>query len=72
MVQPSIFASLIPQKSTSLFSTGLDPGIPRQVGHTWVLGAGASVVGQEQNILDLVGSCTWISNPIFTGSPPLS
>ena len=71
-MHPSIFASMMPYSRTFLFRTGLDPGIPRQVGHTCVLGAGASVVGQEQNILLLVGSCTWISRPIFIRSPPAS
>jgi len=63
---------MMPYSRTFLFRTGLDPGMPRHVGHTWVLGAGASVVGQEQNILLLVGSCTWISRPIFIRSPPAS
>ena len=47
---------MIPYSSTFLFRTGLDPGIPRHVGHTWVFGPGASVAGQEQNIFVLVGS----------------
>ena len=71
-MHPSIFASMIPYSRTFLFRTGLDPGIPRHVGQTWVFGPGASVVGQEQNILDLVGSCTWISKPIFMRTPPVS
>ena len=69
-MHPSIFASMMPYSRTFLLRTGLDPGIPRHVGHTWVLGAGASVVGQEQNIFDFVGSWTWISNPIFMRPPP--
>jgi len=65
ILHPSIFASMIPYSRTFLFRTGLDPGMPRHVGQTWVLGPSASVVGQLQNILLLVGSWTCISNPIF-------
>ena len=47
---------MMPYTRTWRFRTGLEPGMPRHTGQTWVFGASASVVGQEQNILDLVGS----------------
>ena len=49
------------------FITGIEPGKPRQTGHTWVLGGAPKAVGQPQKILDSVPSSTWTSMPI-TGS----
>src|ERR1700747_2195745 len=49
------------------FTTGSEPGRPRQTGQTWVLGSAPEVVVQAQNILVLVLSSTWVSSPI-TGS----
>ncbi len=56
MVHPSIFANFSPSLRASPFRDGLDPGNPMQAGHTRVLGSALPSVGQEQNILDLVGS----------------
>jgi hypothetical protein len=47
--------------------TGSDPGRPRQVGHTWVLGGAPKVVAQPQNIFVFVPSSTCTSSP-STGS----
>ena len=51
----------------SRFTTGSEPGRPRQTGQTWVFGSAPKAVGQPQNILVLVPSSTWVSRPI-TGS----
>src|SRR5262245_15859420 len=48
-------------------ATGSEPGSPRQVGHTWLFGGAPNVVGQPQNIFELVPSSTCTSSPI-TGS----
>src|SRR5579871_4869713 len=45
--------------------TGSTPGMPRQIGHTWVFGGEpAYSVGQPQNILLRVASWTWHSRPM--------
>ena len=49
------------------FTTGSEPGRPRQTGQIWLLGSAPKVVTQPQNILVLVPSSTWVSRPI-TGS----
>src|SRR4028119_1090318 len=49
------------------FTTGSEPGRPRQVGQTCVLGSAPNSVGQPQNIFVAVLSSTWTSRPI-TGS----
>src|ERR687886_2880212 len=49
------------------FSTGREPGSPRQTGHTWLLGSAPNSVGQPQNILVAVLSSTCTSSP-STGS----
>src|SRR5256885_9622428 len=49
------------------FTTGSEPGRPRQTGQVWLLGSAPKVVTQPQNILVLVPSSTWVSRPI-TGS----
>jgi hypothetical protein len=49
------------------FTTGSEPGRPRQTGQVWLLGSAPKVVVQPQNILVLVPSSTWVSRPI-TGS----
>ena len=49
------------------FTTGSEPGRPRQTGQTWLLGSAPKAVAQPQNILVLVPSSTWVSRPI-TGS----
>jgi hypothetical protein len=51
--------------STALpFTTGIEPGSPRQVGQVWVLGSPPKFAGQPQNILVAVLSSTWTSSPI--------
>jgi hypothetical protein len=49
------------------FTTGSEPGRPRQTGHTWLFGSAPNVVMHPQNILVLVPSSTCVSRPI-TGS----
>ena len=49
------------------FTTGSEPGRPRQTGQTWLFGSAPKMVVQPQNILVLVPSSTWVSRPI-TGS----
>ena len=49
------------------FTTGSEPGRPRQTGQTWVFGSAPNAVEQPQNILVVVPSSTWVSRPI-TGS----
>ena len=49
------------------FTTGSEPGRPRQTGHTWLFGSAPNVVMQPQNILVRVPSSTWVSRPM-TGS----
>ena len=46
------------------FTTGSEPGRPRQTGQTWLFGSAPNVVRQPQNILVLVPSSTWVSSPI--------
>ena len=46
------------------FTTGSEPGRPRQTGHTWLFGSAPNVVMQPQNILVLVPSSTWVSRPM--------
>ena len=46
------------------FTTGSEPGRPRQTGQTWLFGSAPKTVGQPQNILVLVPSSTWVSRPI--------
>ena len=49
------------------FSTGSDPGSPRQVGQVWLFGGAPKVVSQPQNIFETVPSSTCTSRP-RTGS----
>ena len=58
---------LIVNSIAAALVTGSEPGRPRQTGQTWVLGSAPNVVGQPQNILDVVPSSTCVSRPI-TGS----
>src|SRR3954452_3641987 len=45
--------------------TGRTPGIPRQIGQTWLFGdAPAYSDEQPQNILLAVRSCEWTSSPM--------
>src|SRR6478735_1076717 len=53
--------------TATAFSTGREPGSPRQVGQTWLLGGAPNVVSQPQNIFDTVPSSTCTSRP-RTGS----
>src|SRR3954471_474516 len=50
-----------------LFTTGSTPGMPRSTSLTLVLGSSPKTLGADENILDLVLSSTWTSNP-RTGS----
>src|SRR6266542_96281 len=57
------------------FRTGSAPGIPRQTGHTFVLGPEPKTLGQPQKILLRVSSCTCTSRPItvsYFDSTPVS
>src|SRR5216684_6524826 len=56
-----------PNSTARWFSTGNDPGIPRQTGQTLVLGGAPNCVEQPQKILVCVSSWTCTSSPI-TGS----
>jgi hypothetical protein len=49
------------------FTTGSEPGRPRQTGQTCSFGSAPNSVVQPQNILVLVPSSTCVSRPI-TGS----
>ncbi len=49
------------------FTTGSEPGSPRQTGQVWVLGSAPNSVEQPQNILETVFSSTCTSSP-STGS----
>ena len=49
------------------FTTGSDPGSPRQTGQVWVFGSAPNTVEQPQNIFDAVFSSTCTSRP-STGS----
>src|SRR5579863_4360568 len=49
------------------FRTGSAPGMPKQIGHTLLLGGAPKLVGHAQKILVLVASWTWTSSPM-TGS----
>ena len=49
------------------FTTGSEPGSPRQTGQTWVFGSAPNAVEQPQNIFDAVFSSTCTSSP-STGS----
>src|SRR3989339_1244941 len=53
--------------TTFLLRTGSTPGIPRQTGQVWVLGAPPNFVEQPQNIFASVRSWAWTSSPM-TGS----
>jgi hypothetical protein len=49
------------------FTTGNEPGRPRQTGQVCVFGSAPKALTQPQNILDAVFSSTWTSRP-STGS----
>ncbi len=49
------------------FTTGSEPGRPRQTGQVCVLGSAPNTVEQPQNIFEAVFSSTWTSRP-STGS----
>jgi hypothetical protein len=49
------------------FTTGSEPGRPRQTSQTWVFGSAPNSVEQPQNIFDAVLSSTCTSSP-STGS----
>jgi hypothetical protein len=49
------------------FTTGNDPGNPKQTAQTWVLAGAPKAVGHAQNILDAVPNSTCVSKP-STGS----
>mmetsp|Transcript_2365 Transcript_2365/g.1498 ORF Transcript_2365/g.1498 Transcript_2365/m.1498 type:complete len:99 (-) Transcript_2365:180-476(-) len=51
--------------TTFLLSTGKTPGIPRQIGHTWVFGDAPNFVEHAQNILVFVFSWACTSSPII-------
>ena len=57
----------IADSTATWLSTGSDPGIPRQTGHTCVLGSPPKRLAQLQNILVSVDSSTCTSRP-RTGS----
>ena len=57
----------IADSTATRFTTGSEPGRPRQIGQTWVLGAAPNSVGQPQNILSRSSSSTCTSSP-STGS----
>ena len=57
----------IADSTPTALTTGSEPGSPRQIGQTWVLGAAPNSVGQPQNIFVAVPSSTWTSSP-RTGS----
>ena len=44
--------------------TGIEPGRPRQTGHTLVLGSSPNWFGQPQNSFVAVASSVWTSSPI--------
>ena len=49
------------------FTTGREPGRPRQTGQVWVFGSAPNTVEQPQNIFEAVFSSTCTSSP-STGS----
>src|SRR6476619_5407037 len=49
------------------FTTGSEPGKPRQTAQTWVFGSAPNAVEQPQNIFEVVFSSTCTSSP-STGS----
>ena len=67
MSQPSARPTRIVDSTAVRFSTGSEPGRPRHVGQTWLLGSAPNVVSQPQNILEAVPSSTCTSRP-STGS----
>jgi hypothetical protein len=58
---------LIAYSIASPFTTGSEPGRPRQTGQVWVFGSAPKAVRQPQNILVVVPSSTCVSSP-KTGS----
>src|SRR5262245_31665438 len=52
------------RRSASSLATGSTPGSPRQTGQTLVLGGAPNSLAQPHHILDLVFSCTCVSNPM--------
>ena len=67
MAQFSARPILIVYSIAIRFTTGSEPGRPRQTGQTWLFGSAPKTVVQPQNILVLVPSSTCVSRPI-TGS----
>src|SRR3989338_1682707 len=61
---PGAIPARRPSSNPLRFSTGSDPGRPRQTGHTSVLGGEPKRTGQPQKILVFVPSWTWTSSPI--------
>lgn len=53
--------------TAALLTTGRTPGMPRSTSLTLVFGSSPKTFGAEENILVLVLSSTWTSNP-RTGS----
>ena len=64
MSQFSARPARMANSTTRLFSTGSAPGMPRQTGHTWVLGSAPNSVEQEQNALVFVFNSAWTSRPM--------
>lgn len=63
-----VASAAITAYSTALrFSTGSDPGMPRQTGQVFAFGGSPNRVGQEQKIFVSVLSWAWTSRPM-TGS----
>ena len=56
MRQFKAIAASVANSTAFRFSTGKAPGIPRQTGQTFVLGAAPKRVEQEQKIFDAVSN----------------
>ena len=67
MSQSSASPIRIVDSTATALRTGSEPGRPRQVGQTWLLGGAPKSVAQPQNILVAVPSSTCTSRP-RTGS----
>ena len=65
MVQSSARAARRARSNARSFITGSEPGSPRQVGQTWVLGGAPKVVRQPQKSFVRVWSWTCTSSPMM-------
>lgn len=69
MVQCSAIPMAMANSMARSFSTGSDPGNPRQTGQVLVFGSEPNEFAQPQNIFVAVFSSVWTSSPTTISQP---